>query len=323
MGRQPAGLLRTALQSEHHVLCVHPADPSPDVAYEASMLQADTGRVLLPLLPATLHPGLRRLAELARAEGAEPPRLVELECWAAGPLLLDADVEGHRPGLPWWDVLRLVGGEIAELAVQTEAEELLPDAPLLVTGRFVDGGLWQATYLPDQAETRWRLALVGRHGRVTLTFPDGWPGPSVLTYADAAGQARTENFEAFNPWAALAGVFEDAVAVPRSSAIARSPGRTSCALELDAAARRSVAYRRSSTLDYPEATEEASFKGTMTLVGCGLLWLSVMLLILSVWVPWLGWAILPVFAIFLLLQGLKWVVKPEGERSEPSGSSER
>jgi hypothetical protein len=261
---------------------------------------------------------------MARAEGTEPPRLVELECWAAGPLLLDADVEGHKPGLPWWDVLRLVGGEIAELSVQTDAEELVPDAPLLLTGRFVDGGLWQATYRPDQAETRWRLALVGRRGRVTLTFPDGWPGPAVLTYADAAGQARTENFEAFNPWAALAGVFEDAVALPRDRRHSPLAWQDELrALELDAAARRSITYRRTSALEYPEATEEASFKGTMTLVGCGLLWLSVMLLILSVWVPWLGWAILPVFAIFLLLQGLKWVVKPEGERSEPSGSSER
>src|SRR4051812_43903307 len=30
--------LRRALQSERHVLCVHPADPTPDLAYEAAMI---------------------------------------------------------------------------------------------------------------------------------------------------------------------------------------------------------------------------------------------------------------------------------------------
>src|SRR5438309_2011093 len=43
--------LRRALQSEHHVLCVHPADQRPDIAYEAAMIQGDTRRLLMPLLP--------------------------------------------------------------------------------------------------------------------------------------------------------------------------------------------------------------------------------------------------------------------------------
>src|SRR5947208_7489905 len=58
--------LRRALQSERHVLCVHPPDRTPDAAYEAAMIQADTGRVLLPLLPDALHPALMRLAALLR-----------------------------------------------------------------------------------------------------------------------------------------------------------------------------------------------------------------------------------------------------------------
>src|SRR5262249_54871589 len=43
--------LRRALQSERHVLCVHPPDDTPDVGYEAAMMQRDTGYVLLPLMP--------------------------------------------------------------------------------------------------------------------------------------------------------------------------------------------------------------------------------------------------------------------------------
>src|SRR5262245_37236958 len=64
---RPAHLLR-ALQSERHVLCVHPADQTPDTAYEAAMLQGDTGMLLLPLLPEALHPAFARLAELVHGE---------------------------------------------------------------------------------------------------------------------------------------------------------------------------------------------------------------------------------------------------------------
>src|SRR5262245_21869406 len=94
--------LRRALQSERHVLCVHPAGPSPDIAYEAAMIQADTGCVLLPLLPEALHPGVRRLAELAAAAlaAAAPPRLVELERWSTEELLVGGEVDGRGPGLP-------------------------------------------------------------------------------------------------------------------------------------------------------------------------------------------------------------------------------
>src|SRR4051794_3174505 len=66
-----AAQLRRSLQSERHVLCVHPPDQTPEAAYEAGMIQGDTGCVLLPLLPQALHPGILRLAEfLRRAEDA-------------------------------------------------------------------------------------------------------------------------------------------------------------------------------------------------------------------------------------------------------------
>src|SRR5262245_2964220 len=38
-----AAQLRRALQSERPVLCVYPPDEAPDGAYEAAMLQKDTG----------------------------------------------------------------------------------------------------------------------------------------------------------------------------------------------------------------------------------------------------------------------------------------
>lgn len=337
-----AALLRRALQSERHVLCVHPADDSPDIAYEASMLQVDTGMLLLPLMPEALHPAFQRLAAVAGIKSHTPvdaitpasghstgpapgAPLLKCERWSTDAILLDADAGGkHKPSVPGWDALRLVAGEIVELQVFSGPEVLDPKEPLLISGRFAGGGLLQATYLPNQAEARWRLILTAA-GHGELLFPEGWPGPARLTYIDEAGQERVEEWPPFHPWAAMTEAFEEALKrLPaRSLRKGRVPGTMADdslargrlgwldevrALELDDAARRSVARRRASTLDFQEISEEAGFKGTMTLVGCSLLWISLMLLILSVWVPWLGWFIAPVFGIFLVMQFLRWLM---------------
>jgi hypothetical protein len=376
--------LRRALQSERHVLCVHPVDEDPDSAYEAAMLQADTGQVVLPLLPLALHPGIRRLAELARpASDVNKPelleagmptavtaslpvhaertarlgclRLLEMELWSTERVLLDADSPAHEPGLPGWDVLRAVGGELREVSALAAAEELPADAPVIVAGVFQNEGMFQMVLLPNQPESRWRLTLHTRSGRSELLFPQGWPGSAHLRGLDENGAELRENWDTWNPWPRLVEAFEEAIVTnSRRLALGRVPGlrpggtesmpfyprqdvrdaitveprhalptapqaqsadsvpltwqdEIRC-LELDDAARRSVVRRRASVLEYQEATEEAGFKGTMTLVGCSLIWLSLVLLIVAVWVPWLIWLILPVFGVFLLLQLLRWVV---------------
>ena len=91
-------------------------------------------------------------------------------------------------------------------------------------------------------------------------------------------------------------------------------------LELDDATRRSIERRRCSTLEYQEVSEEATFKGTMTLVGCSIFWVSLVLLILSIWIPWLGWIIAPALGLFLAFQLLRWVaLKPRAQ--EPPRST--
>jgi hypothetical protein len=346
----PAGVrpaqLRRALQSERHVLCVHPADAGPDVAYEAQMIQGDTGQVLLPLLPEALHPAFRRLAEVVGlrhgrsspeahekeiaslpAQAASSITLLEGERSSTESVLVEADAPDGRPGVPGWNVLRLVGGEIGELSAFAAAEELLPQEPLLLAGGFLGGGLFRMTLLPRQPESRWRLTLAGAHQRAELLFPQGWPGPARLTWLDDAGRTQEESWPSWDPWPALVLVFEEAVR-NQQHAEGRIPNRQAApwalswideirSLELDDAARRSLARRRTSTLDHQIATEEASFKGAMTLVGCGLLWVSLALLILSVWVPWLGWVIAPLFGLFLLLQLFSWALP----KNEPNHGS--
>jgi predicted dehydrogenase len=315
-GIRPAQL-RRALQSERHVLCSHPADDSPDATYEAGMLQTDAGCILLPLLPNSLHPGVERLAALlGEASGVGSGRLFELEIAASEAVLLDTESPGHEPAIPDWDVLRYLGGEIVEIVGLGQEEEVAAQLPLLLSGRFEGGGLFQMTLLPNQPAAFWRLRIRTAAGRWELEFPQGWPGPSRLTRPDDRGGACEENWPDWDPCSAMVAVFEATVAK-------RGPTRPSWqdeirSLELDDAARRSVEKRRASTLEYQNVTEEAGFKGTMTLVGCALLWGSLLLLILSIWVPWLGWIILPVFGFFMVLQILRWVLpaKHHAERDE-------
>jgi predicted dehydrogenase len=325
-GDRPAQL-RRALQSERHVLCVHPADHTPDVGYEAALIQADTRHVLLPLLTEGLHPAVARLRELLGSGGPLGEfRLVEMERWSRGTVLMADAPDGHKPAFPGWDLLRALWGEIAEVVGFAAGEAVLADDPVLVAGRFERGGLFRATLLPHQSEERWRLSAVGAGGQAELTFAAGFPGPARLHWS-AGNAEREESWPAWEPWPTLVTTFEDAVAASAAGSPGPPPtgpeaGRGAVrghvtwqdevrGLELDDAARRSIARRRASTLEYQEVSEEVGFKGTMTLVGCGMLWVMILLVILSHWFPALGWAIIPLLAIFLGLQLLRWIIPKE------------
>jgi predicted dehydrogenase len=340
--------LRRALQSERHVLCVHPPDRTPDIAYEAAMIQADTGRLLLPLLTEALHPGIRRLAEWfhSRDKQASPIRLMSWECRQA----LATDGKGRKGGqessgsFPGWGVLRALGGEIAEVSAFAEEEMFVAEAPLLLSGRFERGGLFQVTLLPGAGEPIWRLTVFASKGEAELVWQEAPLGRVELKGRSETGRFPEDCWENWSPWSELVNIFERAVAglesriedrgsriedgnAKESPAAIRDPRssilhpRSSIldyalswqdairSLELDDAVRRSLERRRASLLEYPEASEEVGFKGTMTLVGCGLLWVMVLLLVLSRWYPKLGWLILPLLILFLVLQLLRWVAR--------------
>jgi hypothetical protein len=216
-----------------------------------------------------------------------------------------------------------------------------------VSGRFVSGGLFRTVYLADQSQNRLRLAGVGPR-RIELDFPEGWPGPAELRWKDADGQSRQESWPALPPWEPLVALVEQnlgrlvdtairASATPKpprpipdafsgdveSTSWTRTEPRLGWldairAIELDDSVRRSLHYRRAYSLDLQEANEETTFKGTMTLVGCSLLWITILLLFLSIWMPRLGWIIFPAIAIFLILQLLRWVVP---KRKQDSGDA--
>lgn len=301
--------LRRALQAERHVLCVHPPDHTSAIAYEAALIQQDTKQVLLPILTETLHPAVVRLRELLQMpEGPLASfRWIRLESWSPAAFFPEGGVD-VRPSFADWGVLRFLGGEIAEVAAFTTGAEITEEAPLFLSGRFVPGGLLQATLVCAPELLHWHLSVVGTTSGAELTFPTGWSGPARLQWRDQAGTTHEESWEAWDPWPAFVNVFESAGAAASTPAQALVWQDCIRALELDDAARRGVERGRSSVLEFPEASEEVGFKGTMTLAGCGLLWAIVLVLILSNWFPALGLFIAPVLLFFLILQTLRWFI---------------
>jgi predicted dehydrogenase len=301
--------LRRALQSERHVLCVHPPDQTPEIAYEAAMIQKDTGCVLLPILPEATHPAFHRLAEFVRRkQGDSSPigrfRLLAVERGSADEVLDGIWIAGQKPSFPGWDILRTVGGEIQEVSAFAEQEELREGEPVLVAGRFEQGGIFQLLLYPRERTPGWRWTLGGSTGRAELYFPLGWNGPAYLNWTDENGETHEEAWERWDPWPVLVEVFEQMVEHRAGTFLNWQDAIRG--LELDDAARRSVERRRSSLLEYPEATEEVGFKGTMTLIGCGLVWAVMVMMIVSVWWPKVGWLIVPLLVVFLGLQLLRY-----------------
>jgi hypothetical protein len=293
------------------VLCVHPPGDGPEIAYEAGMIRDDTRCALVPVLTEAQHPALRRLAQFTRrGTGAGPEGLIGefliLEIERSGFM-----ASGAKAAFPGWDVLRVSGGEIAELSAFARDEQAVADEPVIVSGRFEQGGLFQITFLPRGTDPKCRLTVVGRLGRVELMFPTGLDGPCFLNGRGTSGDLAEEYWEAYDPYPALISAFEATVA-GQAGAVAWQD--TVRALELDDAVRRSLSRRRTSLLEYPEATEEVGFKGTMTLVGCGVLWLVLLLAILAAWFPLARRAIVPLLVVFLSLQLLRYALpkRPPG-----------
>ncbi|MCS6852126.1 MAG: hypothetical protein NZ700_13270 [Gemmataceae bacterium] len=305
--------LRRAAQSEHHVFCVHPADDTPDIAYEAGMIQKDTRKVLLPVLPATGHPAVGRLQECLGPRGRLGPlRLVCVErvlpSFAEG-----ADDIGRKAWFPGWDVLEVLGGTIVEVSAFAAGTIVAADEPTLLAGRFEKGGVFQVTLLPVASRGRLSLRLWAERGEAELSCVAGWSGPVRLVARGLEGEEQVEEWGSWDPWPAFIARFEALCAAPEEAKANAWQEAIRC-LELDDAARRSLERRRVSPLEYPEADEDVGFKGTMTLIGCGLLWGLLALFVLSAWLPWAGWLVLPLLAVFLLLQLLRWLIprRPSG-----------
>jgi hypothetical protein len=309
--------LRRVLQSERPALCVHPVDHRPDGAYEMNMLQGDVHQVVLPILTEAVHPAIDELRRRHLDPPAQP-RLVELVFAGPEDFLFESSELESRPRFPGWTLLRRLGGEIVEVSGFAVAEEVTTGNVVLVQGRFESGCLLTVRYIPQPCQSRGTEVVIHTEGRE----------PTRTALADAP----TDDVV----WQSLIVRFEEAVgelkslprAFPGAGPAAGQADTLSWqdeirALELDDSTRRSIERRRAYALEFQDASEDVGFKGTMTLVGCALLWLIPVLFVAAAWFPQIGWLIVPVLVGFLGLQLLRWLVPapPQPPGSQPPEDS--
>jgi Oxidoreductase family, NAD-binding Rossmann fold len=273
---------RRALQSERHAIIAHPVDVKPNGGYELNMLQGDVHQVLLPLLPDAF-------VELTLPE----TEWLELTITDPKEPLLHLDDTRRHPAFPGWTLIRRVAGEVQEVSAFGIDDFAQPGGVVLCNGRA------------ERCLFHIKCHRAGERRQVGLRF------------VTVNGETHYDMLEVGGAWPKMVAAFDRAVArlveTPRSEPAAGAREEPDAkiswrdeirALELNDAAARSLAKRRSVLMEYQEASEEVGFKGTMTLIGCGMLWLVILLLVLSAWQPWLGWLILPAIVLFLGLQFL-------------------
>ena len=122
--------------------------------------------------------------------------LIDVEISSIGDVLFTGDGE-EQLTFPGWTLLRRLGGEIAEVEALADGEAITPGDPVIVQGRFVDGGLFRAVYQSGAQEQR--MDLTFRSAAATLS-PKGERGeaqPSLALRAQIRGDytAIAERFE--------------------------------------------------------------------------------------------------------------------------------
>lgn len=318
--------LRKLIQAGVPVLVSHPACRSMLVYYELDMIRRDTGCVALPFIPTRWQPAVQELGawlesgKLGTVEQAVMERSLAARDRAAvqDAFALDADLLrqlfGEQTRLAAMGVSERVEGAAADLDADFANLGLQLSGPGGVALRWL-------VVPAEPNETRGELTVRGTGGRAQLILPDDPTAAATLHWHTSAG-SQTQTFQADVYQAALTAL---------AAAIEGEPENPSwvdgCrSVELADTIERSLNKGRVVELHYEDHTEQNTFKGTMTSLGCGLLLAGLVFMVVSAIAGRLGvgladywpYVLLAVMVLFLLLQLLRFVFpRDEGKEAGP------
>ncbi|MCX7701955.1 MAG: hypothetical protein N2039_13845 [Gemmataceae bacterium] len=295
--------LRRAMQSRMHVLCVSPAADSPDTAYEAALIQGDTKKLLLPIVPQLLDSAVAAVEDwLSRERGAaDPSGRHRLFLWEQV-----GRPSGDDPAAPDWFLIRRLGGDIVELTGMAPEDNPDGTEPIIFSGRFQDGSLLHGWIEPNATEFSWSLTI--RSGARTARI-EAKPGADLeFSASDSGGPPlKRQSGDRVGTWRAFAEAVYTRVKEPQPWLVAWQDEIRVC--EWDDALRRSIVKRKVSTVDYQEISEEVGSRGTLTLIGCGMVWLMLLLAFVAIWQPLVLWGVIPLLLVFFALLLLNWLAR--------------
>jgi len=277
-----AELVRMLVQTGRTLVLSQPLELSMLWAYELDMIRRDSGAVLIPFLPARLHPFIARLKAAVEAGVVGTGPWGRLETLRLERTMTERTRETVLAALARdVDLVRVLVGEPARLATLGAGD---PDSawPTLAVG-FTG---------PDQIPARWQvtpggssgltITLQHAHGSLTLAAPDHgdwtWGGPPPGTQpGDGAAAVLAELERITGPdrhQAEAAGMQATGIQPAGWPDAAR-------AIELADTVPRSLARGRAVDLHQEEFSELSTFRGTMASLGCGLVLLALGVLVLA------------------------------------------
>ncbi|MGE0608140.1 MAG: hypothetical protein AB7O62_13680 [Pirellulales bacterium] len=311
-----ADQLRKLAQEGLALLVSHPVVESMLLYYELEMIRGEQQTLLVPCLPMRLHPAVVRLQALAgegNSEGVGRLEQVTLERSLADCQRHQVLVQFARDA----DLARALCGELNKLTATASPDESARYSSLTVQLAGMAGAAVRWSVEPASAGNFLRITLRGSRGKAALTLneerPDAVTGRMEYT---SDGTQRVENFAAWSGNAMALDVFHQAVAGQPPSPDWIDAARS---VELAETIDRSLRKGRTIELHFEDYSEEATFKGTMTSLGCGLLMLGLILLFVAALAARAGvscagyylYGLLAVLGLFLLLQLFKFVFPPE------------
>ncbi|MBX7072461.1 MAG: hypothetical protein K1X71_04885 [Pirellulales bacterium] len=301
--------LRKLSQSGVPLIVSHPAHPSMLVCYEIDMIRQESGGAVAPLTLVSDSSGYMRLL-FAHGKGV----LGNLEQVVIERQLADRSPESVRARFAYdMDLARPFTSDLTRLSAMAPTSEPAGYANLGVqlSGPANVLTRWSVAAVETAPGAKWTLA--GPRGRAVLILPD--EGTARLDVQWETGNDTYEFQPADGAEAAMTRLQHELSDGNRAS---RWP--LACrAVELADSIQRSLEKGRTVELHQEDYTEDNTFKGAMTSLGCGLLWGSLLVLVIGVVLAGFGlgfaeyWPqlVLVVLGFFLLLQFLRLAIPPK------------
>lgn len=299
--------LRKLIAAGVPLVVEHPIHSSMLVAYELEMIRKEVGSLLIPYDAALYSEAFQSLQRLVLVESSSIGAIEQV--------IVDQRRQNRSPErvreLFARDalLLRMLCGDLTRLSAMAPTAAADPYANLGIQLSGPSGSLVRWSIGPRDELTGERCTVIGAIGRATLTIPE--QGNYRLEVRSERGdtaqeieRGRTANEEL----ARLLSLLDRGEIEPDWSDASR-------AIELADSIDRSLKKSRTVDLYNEDFTEQGTFKGTMTSLGCGLLLISLGVLVIGVagvtmgikWATYWPQALFLVLIAFLGLQLLKLV----------------
>ncbi len=293
-------------------ICLHPPGDDSEAYYQVALSREETGAVLVPDLPARLHPGVEALRQALRGRALGAFRGIRYE----SPTSLDGgDLARHA--LPRViDVVRALLGEVEAVTATGDPPGDRPSENLVVQlrgpeGRRAEVRLWTGPVEPS------RLVVAGAEGSLTLEYDPTFATAARLIRRASGGGETVVPLDDWDPHAAILETLAGAIAGREAHPDLVDGTR---ATELAEATVRSLRRGRTVDLHHEEVSEEGTFKSVMISFGCIILLCILVALPAALvgpalglpWTIYIAYVIPPVLIGFIFLQLLRFVIRRRG-----------